>query len=84
MTHEDAMSKRLWDMLRHGDNLCTDDVDYQKIREIVTTSDWRSKILALPLNERQQRAIDMRTISSKSKENKSMGFLEFGTVDTGV
>ena len=76
LTHEDAISKRLRDLLKHGDSLCTDDVDHQKFREIVPNSNWCSEFLALPLSERQQRAIDMRTISSKSKENKCMEFLD--------
>ena len=59
LTHEDAMSKRLRDLLRHGDSLCTDDVDHRKFQEIVATSNWRSKFLALPLSERQKRTIDM-------------------------
>ena len=52
LTHEDAMSKRLRDLLMHSDSPYTDDVEHQKFREIVTTSDWLSKILALPLSER--------------------------------
>ena len=37
LTHEDAISKRLRDLLRQGDSLCTDDVDHRKFQEIVAT-----------------------------------------------
>ena len=63
-------------LLTHGDSLCSDDVEHQKFRAIVASPKWRGEFLALTLEERQVRAMDMRKISSNSKVEKSMELMD--------
>ena len=39
-------------LLSHGDALCTDDVEYQKVRAKTRSPEWQAMILAKPLEER--------------------------------
>ncbi len=39
-------------LLSHGDALCTDDVQYQQIREMTRDPEWQAMMLAKPLEER--------------------------------
>jgi UDP-2,3-diacylglucosamine hydrolase len=39
-------------LLSHGDALCTDDVEYQKVRVMTRDPDWQAMTLAKPLDER--------------------------------
>ena len=57
-------------LLMHGDSLCTDDTEHQKYREIVLNPDWQREVLKLSLEDRLQRAQDMRMQSKKGKVSK--------------
>jgi len=46
----DLFGKRV--LLSHGDALCTDDTEYQKVRTMTRNPDWQAMILAKPLEER--------------------------------
>jgi len=39
-------------LLSHGDALCTDDLEYQKMRAMTRDPDWQAMMLAKPLEER--------------------------------
>ncbi|MBE9560602.1 MAG: UDP-2,3-diacylglucosamine diphosphatase, partial [Proteobacteria bacterium] len=39
-------------LLMHGDTLCTDDVEYQKFRQMVRSEQWKQDILSRSLEER--------------------------------
>ena len=51
-------------LLSHGDELCLDDVDYQKFRLQVRDPAWQQAILAKPLTERQALARLLRAQSA--------------------
>ena len=63
-------------LLTHGDMLCTDDVEHQKFREIVLTKQWQEPFLALPIEERNQRALEMRKQSTMGKQTKSADLMD--------
>jgi UDP-2,3-diacylglucosamine hydrolase len=52
-------------LLMHGDTLCTDDVDYQKFRQLVRNPQWQQQFLAKPLAERRAFAAQARGESRK-------------------
>ena len=58
-------------LLMHGDSLCTDDLEHQRYREIVLDPKWQKEVLKLSLQERHNRARDMRMQSQKGKLDKS-------------
>jgi UDP-2,3-diacylglucosamine hydrolase len=50
-------------LLCHGDELCLDDVDYQRFRALVRQPAWQSQMLSRPWAERQALARQMRAVS---------------------
>ena len=52
-------------LLMHGDSLCTDDIKHQESRELLRSSDWKSRFLSQPLEERIQQAKEYRSMSRK-------------------
>jgi len=57
-------------LLLHGDTLCTDDVDYQRMRAEVRTGDWKRRFLSLTLAQRKQQIAGMRELSESEKKRK--------------
>ena len=55
-------------LLSHGDNLCTDDLDYLAFRAQVRNPDWQNTFLAQPLPERMAQARAMRAQSQAKQE----------------
>ena len=47
-------------LLSHGDALCTDDVQYQRVRQMVRNPDWQAAMRAKPLKERLRIAQEAR------------------------
>ncbi len=47
-------------LLSHGDLLCTDDAQYQKIRKMTRDAEWQARMLAKPLRERLKIASQAR------------------------
>ncbi len=58
-------------LLLHGDQLCTDDVDYLAFRRKVRNPAWQKKMLAYPLWLRKLIAAYMRHKSRKAHQQKS-------------
>lgn len=58
-------------LFMHGDQLCLDDVDYQKFRAKSRSWWWQTLILCLPLSMRQNKAAHYRAISKQSQALKS-------------
>jgi len=56
-------------LLMHGDQLCTDDQEYQEFRQLVRSDTWQEQFLSRPLAERRAFAEQAR---SQSKEATSM------------
>jgi len=62
----DAWGQRV--LLTHGDALCLDDGPYQAFRAEARTAAWQRAFLALPLDERLQRAQAARATSQARKD----------------
>jgi UDP-2,3-diacylglucosamine hydrolase len=57
-------------LLMHGDSLCTDDVEYQRLRQRLRDPEWQAQALALPLQERLELARQARDLSALSNSGK--------------
>jgi UDP-2,3-diacylglucosamine hydrolase len=58
-------------LIMHGDQLCTDDVEYQNFRSMVRSKPWQQQFLAKPINERLSIAEHLRSTSKKMTKEKS-------------
>lgn len=70
---------RLYDrdvVLMHGDQLCIDDIDYQKFRKRSRSWWWQKLMLLFPLSKRRQIASDIRTKSKQSQAGKSLDIMD--------
>ena len=63
-------------LLSHGDELCTDDVDYQQFRVQVRSNDWQSQFLSQPLTSRIAYIEELRIKSAQEKSHKSMSIMD--------
>ena len=52
-------------LLSHGDALCTDDVEYQQVRQMTRNPEWQAMMRAKPLAERLAFAADARSKSQQ-------------------
>ena len=57
-------------LILHGDQLCTEDLDYQNFCKIVRNEQWQSEFLSLSIPERLKIAQNVRKESSVSLANK--------------
>lgn len=57
-------------LLMHGDTLCTDDIEYQKFRQMVRSQEWQQQILSKTLSERIEIARSLREKSQQSTSAK--------------
>ena len=57
-------------LILHGDQLCTEDVDYQNFCKIVRNEQWQSEFLSLSIPERLKIAQNVRKESLVSLANK--------------
>ncbi len=63
-------------LLSHGDALCTDDTQYQRVRVMTRNPDWQASMLAKPLKERLLIADEARRQSLEQTINKSMEIMD--------
>jgi len=63
-------------LLTHGDALCTDDTQYQRVRVMTRNPDWQASILAKPLKERLRIAAEARRQSLERTLNLSMAIMD--------
>jgi UDP-2,3-diacylglucosamine hydrolase len=63
-------------LLMHGDALCTDDVDYQKLRATVRDPAWQRAFLAKPIEERIRAALALRSESEQAKQGKVAAIMD--------
>jgi len=63
-------------LLSHGDLLCTDDVPYQRVRQMVRNPDWQAQMRAKPLKERLRIANEARRQSLEQTINKSLEIMD--------
>jgi UDP-2,3-diacylglucosamine hydrolase len=59
-------------LLTHGDALCLDDVQYQRVRKMVRDPDWQAAMRAKPLKERLRIAKEARRQSLEQTINMSL------------
>ena len=57
-------------LVLHGDTLCTDDVDYQRFRQLVHSPKWQAEMMAKSLDERRELARQLRSMSIDAASNK--------------
>ncbi len=58
-------------LIMHGDQLCTDDIEYQKFRSLVRSNNWRTDFLDKPIAQRLQIAEHLRAQSKEHSSQKS-------------
>lgn len=63
-------------LLSHGDYLCTDDVQYQRVRKMVRDPDWQAAMRAKPLKERLRIAKEARRQSLEQTINMSLEIMD--------
>lgn len=62
--------------LLHGDTLCTDDIDYLRLRSMVRDAQWQSDFLGLGINERIAQAQALRNKSREAVSSKSVDIMD--------
>lgn len=70
-------------LLMHGDLLCSDDVDYQKLRRQLRDDKWISQFLALPAQERINFAQNLRQQSKQETRYKSDVIMDVNSETVG-
>jgi len=63
-------------LISHGDEYCTDDVDYQQFKLISRSPQWQNDMLSKPLAERIAIAAHMRMQSSQANANKQENIMD--------
>ncbi|MGA8206019.1 MAG: UDP-2,3-diacylglucosamine diphosphatase [Woeseiaceae bacterium] len=63
-------------LLSHGDLLCTDDIQYQKVRKMTRDPEWQAKMRAKPLKERLRIAAEARRQSLEQTINMSLDIMD--------
>jgi UDP-2,3-diacylglucosamine hydrolase len=57
-------------LLMHGDLLCTDDVEYQKFRQMVLSDEWQDEFLGMSVAERVEYGRQLREQSREANRGK--------------
>lgn len=63
-------------LLTHGDALCTDDVDYQRFRNLVRDNTWQTQFLRQTLAQRKTQIEQLRTQSESQKRSKETSLMD--------
>lgn len=63
-------------LLTHGDAMCTDDIQYQRVRQMVRNPEWQKTILAKPLKERLRIAAEARRQSLEQTINMNLNIMD--------
>lgn len=63
-------------LLTHGDALCTDDHEYQRLRTLLRSDAWRAETLAKSLEERRAFGQSMRDASRATNANKADNIMD--------
>tara|TARA_B100001142_G_scaffold258954_1_gene260987 strand:+ start:218 stop:928 length:711 start_codon:yes stop_codon:yes gene_type:complete len=62
--------------LSHGDNFCTEDLEYIKFKKEVRSEEWQQEFLQKPLDDRLNIASNMRDASQKNNSNKDIAIMD--------
>ena len=85
LINDDSITINMQDqdvLLMHGDTLCTDDVEYQKFRQMVRSEQWQQDILSRSLEERIVIAKNLREQSKKSMTEKEEFIMDVNQQET--
>ncbi len=63
-------------VLMHGDTVCTDDVEYQKLRQLLRSTQWQQPFLAQSIAERIETAKSLREKSRDATAGKSQSIMD--------
>ncbi|MEL6868591.1 MAG: UDP-2,3-diacylglucosamine diphosphatase [Pseudomonadota bacterium] len=63
-------------LLSHGDQYCTDDVEYQAVRKTVRDPAWQQQVLSLPVATRLQMASQARDESANANQHKAADIMD--------
>lgn len=63
-------------LLLHGDILCTDDIRYQELRNMLRNPAWQADFLSKPIGEREQMALALRQQSKEETQLKSTDIMD--------
>jgi len=63
-------------LLLHGDTLCTDDADYQRLRRQLRDPAWQAGFTALPVAERLEAARQLRQASREAGGHKAHAIMD--------
>ncbi len=63
-------------LLAHGDALCTDDQEYQRLRTLLRSTAWQAETLAKSLQERRAFGEEMREASRATNANKADNIMD--------
>ncbi len=66
-------------LLLHGDTLCTDDVEYQKLRQLLRSDQWQKPFLNQSISERIETAKSLRDKSRDATADKSQTIMDVNT-----
>ncbi len=66
-------------LLLHGDILCTDDIRYQELRNMLRNPAWQADFLSKPIAEREQMALALRQQSKQETQQKSDDIMDVNT-----
>ncbi len=69
-------------LLLHGDTLCTDDIEYQKFRQMVRNPLWQQQVLAKTLEQRHQLAKSLRENSKQATTEKDQSIMDVNQAET--
>lgn len=65
--------------ITHGDELCIDDIEYQKARSMLRNQQWQQQFLALPIEERFAQANAAREASEEHVSQASTIIMDVNT-----
>lgn len=63
-------------LLLHGDQLCTDDTDYQQARKLIRSPAFRAQAMAMSIPRRMEKAAEIRRMSGEAKAVKSSDIMD--------
>ena len=69
-------------LLTHGDMLCTDDLDYQRMRTLLRSEAWQQDILSKSLAERKAFGQSLRAQSQANNANKPSNIMDVNEAAT--
>ncbi|SBS34368.1 UDP-2,3-diacylglucosamine hydrolase [Marinomonas spartinae] len=58
-------------LLTHGDEYCQEDIEYQKLRAMVRSTQWQTQVLSMPMEQRLALAEQLRNDSKSMSADKA-------------